>query len=60
MITWLIGMVTGMIYDFIGIAARLKPEDEARSLKARQANAATVPSVAAITNITQGSEGVMP
>jgi hypothetical protein len=35
MISWLIGMVTGMIYDVIGIAARLKPEDEARRLKAR-------------------------
>jgi hypothetical protein len=34
MISWLIGVVTGMIYDFIGIAARLKPEDEARRLKA--------------------------
>jgi hypothetical protein len=30
MISWLIGMVTGIIYDVIGIAARLKPEDEAR------------------------------
>ena len=34
MISWLIGVVTGMIYDCIGIAARLKPEDEARRLKA--------------------------
>jgi hypothetical protein len=34
MISWLIGVVTGMIYDFIGIAAWLKPEDEARRLKA--------------------------
>ena len=37
MISWLIGIVTGMIYDFIGIAAGLKPEDEARRLKARWA-----------------------
>ena len=37
MISWLIGMMTGMIYDLIGIAARLKPEGEARRLKARWA-----------------------
>jgi hypothetical protein len=37
LISWLIGVVTGMAYDFIGIAARLKPEDEARRLKARWA-----------------------
>ena len=28
MISWLIGVVTGLIYDFVGIAARLKPEEE--------------------------------
>jgi hypothetical protein len=37
MISWLIGLVTGIIYDLVGIAARLKPEDEARRLKARWA-----------------------
>lgn len=37
MISWLIGMVTGMIYDVVGIAARSKSEDEARRLKARWA-----------------------
>jgi hypothetical protein len=37
MISWLIGIVTGMMYDIIGIAARLKPEDEARGMKARWA-----------------------
>jgi len=37
MISWLIGMVTGMIYDCVGITAGLKPEDEARRLKARWA-----------------------
>ena len=37
MTSWVIGMVTGMIYDVIGIAARLKPENEARRLKARWA-----------------------
>ena len=37
MISWLIGIVTGMIYDVIGIAARLKPEDEERGMKARWA-----------------------
>ena len=37
MISWLIGIVTGMTYDVIGIAARLKPDDEARRLKARWA-----------------------
>jgi hypothetical protein len=37
MISWLTGTVTRMIYDFIGIAARLKPEDEARRWKARWA-----------------------
>jgi hypothetical protein len=34
MISWLIGVLTGMIYDLIGIIARLKPENEARRLKA--------------------------
>jgi hypothetical protein len=37
MISWLIGVVTGMAYDVIGFAARWKPEDEARRLKARWA-----------------------
>ena len=37
MIAWLIGVVTGLIYDVIGIAARLKPADEARRLRARWA-----------------------
>jgi hypothetical protein len=37
MISWLIGVITGLIYDVIGIAARLKPADEARRLKARWA-----------------------
>jgi hypothetical protein len=37
MISRLIGIATGLIYDVIGIAARLKPEDEARRLKARWA-----------------------
>jgi hypothetical protein len=37
MISWLIGLVTGMIYDVIGIAVRWKPEDEARRLTARWA-----------------------
>jgi hypothetical protein len=37
MTSWLIDMMTGMIYDVIGIAARFKPEDEARRLKARWA-----------------------
>jgi hypothetical protein len=37
MISWLIGVVTGLIYDFVGIAARLKSKDEARRLKARWA-----------------------
>jgi hypothetical protein len=36
-ISWLIGVVTGLIYDLIGIGARLKPESEARRLKARWA-----------------------
>ena len=35
MISWLISVVTGLIYDVIGIAARLKPADEARRLRAR-------------------------
>jgi hypothetical protein len=35
MTSWLIGIVTGIIYDFIGIAARLKSADEPRRLKAR-------------------------
>ena len=38
MISWLISMVTGMIYDCVGITAGLKPEDEARRLKARWAS----------------------
>jgi hypothetical protein len=37
MISWLIGVVTGLIYDVIGLAARLKSDDEARRLKARWA-----------------------
>ena len=37
MTSWLIGVVTGLMYDLIRIAARLKPEDEARRLKARWA-----------------------
>jgi hypothetical protein len=37
MISWLIGLVTGLIYDVIGIVVRLKPEDEARRVKARWA-----------------------
>jgi hypothetical protein len=37
MISWLIGLVTGIVYDFIGFAARLKPEGEARRMKARWA-----------------------
>ena len=37
MISWLIGVVTGLIYDVIGIVARIKPEDEARRLRARWA-----------------------
>jgi hypothetical protein len=37
MISWLIGVVTGLIYDFVGIAARLKAKDEARRLRARWA-----------------------
>lgn len=37
MISWLIGVVTGMIYDVIGVAARWKPDDQARRLKARWA-----------------------
>jgi hypothetical protein len=39
MISWLIGLVTGMIYACVGIASRLKLEDEARKLKARWARA---------------------
>jgi hypothetical protein len=35
--SWLIGMVTGWIYDCIGLLARSKSEDEARRLKARWA-----------------------
>ena len=41
MISSLIGMVTGMIYGCVGITARLKPEDEARRLKARWAQSAS-------------------
>jgi len=37
MISWLISMVTGRIYDCVGITAGLKPEDEARRVKARWA-----------------------
>ena len=37
MISWLIGVVTGMMYDVIRVAARLKPQNEARRLKARWA-----------------------
>ena len=37
MISWLIGVVTGLIYDVIGIVARSKPDDQARRLKARWA-----------------------
>jgi hypothetical protein len=37
MISSLIGAVTGMVYGVVGSAARLKPEDEARRLKARWA-----------------------
>ena len=37
MISWLIGIVTGMAYDLVGVAARLKPQDEARAMKARWA-----------------------
>jgi hypothetical protein len=44
MISWLIGIATGVIYDFIGIAARLKPEDEARKLTARWALSPSSPS----------------
>jgi hypothetical protein len=37
MISWLIGIMTGMIYDSIGIVARLRPESESRGMKARWA-----------------------
>jgi hypothetical protein len=37
MISWLIGVVTGLIYDLVCIAARLKPEEDARRMKARWA-----------------------
>jgi hypothetical protein len=37
MISWLIGIVTGVIYDVIGIAARFKTDSDARTLKARWA-----------------------
>jgi hypothetical protein len=37
MISWLIGVLTGLVYDVIGLAARSKSEDEARRLKARWA-----------------------
>jgi hypothetical protein len=37
MISWAIGIVTGIIYDLVGLAARSKPEDDARRLKARWA-----------------------
>jgi hypothetical protein len=37
MVSWLIGVVSGLIYDLIGIAARAKSEDEARRMKARWA-----------------------
>jgi hypothetical protein len=36
-ISWLIGVVTGMMYGLIGIAARLKTKDEARRVRARWA-----------------------
>lgn len=37
MISWLIGVVTGLIYDVIGACSRLKSADEARKLRARWA-----------------------
>jgi hypothetical protein len=37
MISWLIGIVTAAVYDLIGMAARSKPEGEARRLKSRWA-----------------------
>jgi hypothetical protein len=37
MISWLIGVVTGLIYDIISVTARLKPPDEARKQKAHWA-----------------------
>ena len=37
MMSWLIGVVTGLIYDLVGIVARSKPENEARRMKARWA-----------------------
>ena len=37
MVSWLVGGVTGLIYGAIGVAARFKPEAEARRLKARWA-----------------------
>ena len=37
MISWFIGLVAGLIYDVVRIAARRKPPDESRRLKARWA-----------------------
>ena len=37
MTSWLISVVTGTIYDVVGVAARWAPADEARRLKARWA-----------------------
>ena len=37
MISWLIGVVTGAIYDLVGLVARLKSDNEARRLRARWA-----------------------
>jgi hypothetical protein len=36
-ISWLIGVVTGIMYGLIGIAARLRPNGEAIRVKARWA-----------------------
>lgn len=37
MFSWLIGLLTGLIYDAIGIVARFKSDDAGRKLKARWA-----------------------
>ncbi len=37
MISWVIGLLTGLIYDVVGIVARFKSVDAARRLKARWA-----------------------
>lgn len=37
MVSWLIGVVTGLVYDVVQMAARLKSEADARRLKARWA-----------------------